>query len=154
MRGRAGGGFRLPGGRLGLGGIVVLLILSLVFKRNFLSLAGIGGPDSTQAGPGQSSPEEDKLKEFITFVLNDVQPTWATSLTQQPGTPYQRAHLVLLRDAIESACGFAEAATGPFYCPEDHKVYIDLGFYQERAERFGAPGDFAQIGRASCRERV
>jgi predicted metalloprotease len=144
LRGRSGGGFRLPGGRLGLGGIVVLLILSLVFKRDFLSLAGIGGTDSTQAGPVQSSPEEEKLKEFITFVLNDVQASWDTSLTQQTGTPYQHAHLVLFRDAIESACGFAEAATGPFYCPEDHKVYIDLGFYQELAERFGAPGDFAQ----------
>jgi len=70
--------------------------------------------------------------------------TWDQQLPQQAGTAYQHAHLVLFRDAIESACGFAESASGPFYCPGDHKVYIDLGFFQELADRFGAPGDFAQ----------
>jgi len=145
MRGQSGGGFRLPGGRLGLGGLVVLVVLSIIFKQNFLSLVGVGGgAGGAPADSVQSSPEEEKLKQFITFVLDDVQATWDSVLPEQTGTPYQHAHLVLFRDAIESACGFAEAATGPFYCPGDHKVYIDLGFYQELAQRFGAPGDFAQ----------
>jgi predicted metalloprotease len=148
-RGQTGGGgrFRMPGGRLGLGGLVIVLVLSLVFKQNFFALLGGGdasGPDAPAAGPVQASAEEEQLKTFIGSVLDDVQSTWDTVLPGQTGKPYEHAHLVLFRDAIESACGFAESATGPFYCPGDHKVYLDLGFYQELDERFGAPGDFAQ----------
>jgi uncharacterized protein len=144
-RGQSGGRFGFSGGRMGLGGLVVLLILSVVFKQNFFSLVGIGGgAEPAPAGPVQSTPEEEKLKQFIGFVLDDAQATWDQQLPQQAGTAYQHAHLVLFRDAIESACGFAESASGPFYCPGDHKVYIDLGFFQELADRFGAPGDFAQ----------
>jgi len=145
-RGETGGRrFGIGGGRLGLGGLVVVLILSLVFKQNFFSLVGIGDQsEPAPAGPVQSTPEEEKLKQFISFVLDDVQATWDQLLPEQTGKAYQHARLVLFRDAIESACGFAEAATGPFYCPGDQKVYIDLGFYQQLADRFGAPGDFAQ----------
>jgi predicted metalloprotease len=145
LRGQRGGGrFRLPG-RIGLGGLLVLLVLSLVFKQNFFSLVGIGDQSGAVAtGPVEASPEEEKLKQFIGFVLDDVQVTWDQALPEQAGTQYEHARLVLFRDAIESACGFAEAATGPFYCPGDHRVYIDLGFYQDLAARFGAPGDFAQ----------
>src|SRR5262249_15138052 len=128
-----------------LGGIIVLLVLSLIFKRNFLSLAGIGtGADSVSSGPVQASPEEEKLKQVIVAVLDDVQATSDTLLPPQTGTPHAHAKLLLFRDEFQSACGAAESATGPFYCPGDHKVYIDLGFYQELAQRFGAPGDFAQ----------
>ena len=149
LRGQTGGrrGFRIPGGRLGLGGLVVVLVLSLVFKQDFFALLGGGdasGPDAPAAGPVQASAEEEQLKTFIGSVLDDVQATWDGVLPEQTGTAYEHAHLVLFRDAIESACGFAESATGPFYCPGDHKVYLDLGFYQELDERFGAPGDFAQ----------
>ena len=77
---------------------------------------------------------------FVSFVLDDAQKVWQ----QQLGSSYRPAKLVLFRDAVQSACGFAEAATGPFYCPGDEKVYIDLGFYEELQRRFGAPGDFAQ----------
>jgi uncharacterized protein len=133
----------LPG-RMGLGGLLLLVVLSVVFKRNFLSLVGAGGSDSTAAGPVEASPEEEKLKQFIGFVLDDAQTTWDQVLPEQAGMRYEHARLVLFRDAIESTCGFAEAATGPFYCPGDHRVYIDLGFYQELAQRFGATGDFAQ----------
>jgi predicted metalloprotease len=77
---------------------------------------------------------------FVSFVLDDAQKVWQ----QQLGTSYRPAKLVLFRDAVQSACGFAESATGPFYCPGDEKVYIDLGFYEELQQRFGAPGDFAQ----------
>ena len=143
LRGQSGSRFRMPG-RMGLGGLLVILVLSVVFKQNFFSLVGLGGDSTSPAGPVQSTPQEDSLKQFIGFVLDDVQKTWDQELPAEAGTQYEHAHLVLFRDAIESACGFAEAATGPFYCPGDHKVYVDLGFYQELADRFGAPGDFAQ----------
>jgi predicted metalloprotease len=142
LRGQTGRRFGV--GRLGLGGVVVLLLLSLIFKKDFFSLIGGGGSGAPAAGPVQSTPQEDTLKQFVSSVLDDVQATWDQQLPAQSNTPYEHARLVLFRDAIESACGFAEAATGPFYCPGDHKVYIDLGFYQELAQRFGAPGDFAQ----------
>lgn len=148
-RGGSGGrgGRKLPGGRMGLGGIVVLLILSVVFKQDFLSLlggAGAGAASTLQDGPVTGSAEEEQLKGFIGGVLDDAQTMWDATLPEQVGTQYQHATLVLFRDAISSACGFAEAASGPFYCPGDNKVYVDLGFYQELKDRFGAPGDFAQ----------
>ena len=140
------GGFGGGGMRIGLGGAAVLLVLSLVFKQNFFALLGGGTADSgepTAAGPVSSSPEEEKRVEFVSFVLDDAQSTWER-LFKDRGQPYEHAKLVLFRDAIQSACGFAQAATGPFYCPGDERVYIDLGFYDELQQRFGAPGDFAQ----------
>lgn len=134
---RFGGGF----GRLGVGGIVILLLLSLVFKRDFLSLAS--GGETDQSGPVATTPEEEHLVDFVSFVFDTTQSTWTQVLAQR-GARYEPAKLVLFRDAVRSACGFAEAATGPFYCPSDHKVYIDLGFYDELRRRFAAPGDFAQ----------
>jgi predicted metalloprotease len=143
---RRGGGGRLVrgAGGLGIGTIVVLLVLSLVFKRDFFSLVGAGGVDpaaETASGPpAETTPEEERLVEFVSFVLDDAQAVWARLL----GSTYRPAKLVLFRDAVQSACGFAESATGPFYCPADEKVYIDLGFFEELQRRFGAPGDFAQ----------
>ncbi len=145
-RSESGGGFRPGGIHLGLGGIVVLFILSLIFKRDFLSLVCNGSMD-TGATTAQSDPARDQqeqpLVQFVTFVLNDTQNTWSQILPQQ-GVPYRHAKLVLFRDAYDSACGMAQSATGPFYCPEDEKVYIDLGFYDELKQRFGAPGEFAE----------
>jgi predicted metalloprotease len=141
-----GGGFGLGGG-MGIGGAVVLLLLSLVFHKNFFALLGGSGQTQQQTAPGQpvqQTPEEQKAVEFVTFVLNDAQQTWETQLPAQTGTQYRHAKLVLFRDSIDSGCGYAQAATGPFYCPDDQKVYIDLGFYDELRNRFGAPGDFAQ----------
>ena len=80
------------------------------------------------------------MVDFVDAVTNDAQDTWAELL----GSRYQRTQVVLFRDAIQSACGSADAATGPFYCPGDQKVYLDLGFFDELSQRFGAPGDFAQ----------
>jgi predicted metalloprotease len=144
-RSESGGGFRPGGIHLGLGGIVVLFILSLIFKRDFLSLVSNGsigtGTTAEQSDPARDQ-QEQPLKQFVTFVLNDAQNTWSQILPQQ-GVPYRHAKLVLFRDAYDSACGTAQSATGPFYCPEDEKVYIDLGFYDELKERFGAPGEFA-----------
>ena len=142
-----GGGMRFGGRGLGVGGVVVLLVLSLVFKKDFLGLLSGGGgadPNAPAQGPVESSPAEEQLKGFVGAVLDSVQTTWDAELPRQARVPYQHAHLVLFRDAIESACGFAQAATGPFYCPGDNKVYVDLGFFQELRDRFGAPGDFAQ----------
>jgi predicted metalloprotease len=137
---------RMPMGKIGGGGAVLLLVLSLVFGQDFLGALGGGGGGG---GPVTEEPvtetaEEQKLRQFIEFVLGDAQTMWDNTLAQQTGTDYQHARLVLFRDAVESACGFAQSASGPFYCPADNKIYIDLGFYQELAERFGAPGDFAQ----------
>jgi uncharacterized protein len=142
-----GGGMRFGGRGLGVGGLLVVLVLSVIFKRDFFSLLSGGGgtdPNAPGQGPVQSSAGEEDLKSFVGAVLDSVQTTWDAELPRQTRVPYQHARLVLFRDAIESACGYAEAATGPFYCPGDHKVYVDLGFYQELKDRFGAPGDFAQ----------
>jgi predicted metalloprotease len=142
-----GGGFRPGGIHLGLGGIVILFILSLVFKRDFLSLVSNGSMDTGGTTVSQPDPVRDQqekpLVDFVTFVLNDTQNTWSQVLPAQ-GVPYRHAKLVLYRDAYPSACGAAQSATGPFYCPEDEKVYIDLGFYDELKQRFGAPGEFAE----------
>lgn len=139
-----GGGFRRGGVGLGLGGIVLLLVLTAITGQDFLSqfLMNPNVTMSPDSEPAQrsSSPEEERLVEFVSFVLDDAQATWHRVLPDQ----YQDAQLVLFRDAITSACGFAEAASGPFYCPGDRKVYIDLSFYEELQRRFGAPGDFAQ----------
>src|SRR3954447_9704542 len=120
-RGSSGSGFGGFGGggmRIGLGGAVVLLVLSLIFKQNFFALLGGGGAtdtgDPAASAPVASTPEEEKRVEFVSFVLDDAQNTWA-KLFQARGRQYEHAKLVLFRDAIQSACGFAEAATGPFY---------------------------------------
>jgi predicted metalloprotease len=146
-RGSGSGG--LPIGRLGIGGTVVLLILSFVFKTDLSGMLGGGeAPSATQepngpAGAVATTPEEEKMVQFVSFVLDDAQATWAKIFREQ-GRTWEDAKLVLFRDATETGCGFGQAASGPFYCPADHKVYIDLGFYQELSQRFGAPGDFAQ----------
>ena len=142
-----GGGFQFGGMHLGLGGAVVLLILSLLFKQNFFALLGGGGPGAThvasQPNPAKDAAEKP-LVQFISFVLDDTQHNWEQILPEQSGRQYRHAKLVLFRNYTQSGCGSAESATGPFYCPEDERVYIDLGFYDELKRRFGAPGEFAQ----------
>jgi predicted metalloprotease len=139
-----GGGFGFGGMRLGLPGLLLLLVLSLVFKRDFFSLLGGGTPMATLNNPNPTLDVKEEPKvQFVSFVLDDAQNTWKKILPQE-GVPYQDAKLVLFRDAVNSGCGYAQSATGPFYCPMDEKVYIDLGFYDELKNRFGADGDFAQ----------
>jgi predicted metalloprotease len=152
--GGGGGGFGFGGIHLGIGGFLLLLVLSLVFKQNFFALLGGGGaapgPAAVSSGPHTGAPntakdeQEKPTVEFVTFVLNDTQKTWTEILPEQTGKQYRHAKLVLYRDYTTGGCGAAQAATGPFYCPEDEKVYIDLGFYDELSRRFGAPGDFAK----------
>ena len=151
-RGSGGGfrGFNFGRSPLGCGGFIVLLVLSLLFGRNFFSLLGPSEQPRTQveapAGqpPVQETPKEHQAVQFVSFVLDDAQTTWDKLLPDQAHVPYHHAKLRLFRDAAESGCGYAQAASGPFYCPEDERVYIDLGFYDELRTRFGAPGDFAQ----------
>jgi uncharacterized protein len=130
---------------VGLTGVVVLGLLSLLTGQNFLALLGplneMTSQTTEESGPIQSTPEEDERVQFVSFVLDDAQSTWAKLL---PGR-YRPAKLVLFREAVQSGCGSAQSAMGPFYCPLDEKAYIDLGFYEELRTRFGAKGgDFAQ----------
>lgn len=142
--GGGGGGGGIRPTHIGIGGILLLGVLSLVFKRDMLSPVlngGSSGPVTSApsaADPARSQAEQPEV-QFVTSVFNDVQKTWQKTLPN-----YRHAKLVLFRDQTESACGTAQTATGPFYCPADEKVYIDLGFYDELKQRFGAPGQFAQ----------
>ena len=142
-----GGGFQFGGMHIGIGGAIILLILSFVFKTNLFTLLSGGGADSGPATVRQPNPGRDAaerpLVEFVSFVLDDTQKTWTELLPEQTGKPYRHAKLVLFRDYTRSGCGGAQSATGPFYCPEDQRVYIDLGFFDELNRRFGAPGQFA-----------
>jgi len=138
MRGRSGGR-AIP---LGIGGFLVVLVLSWLSGTNLFQLLGTDTPSETvgTSGQVQSSPAEERMVDFVGAVTKDTQDLW----TEKLGSRYQRTSIVLFRDAIESGCGFAQSATGPFYCPADQKVYLDLGFFDELSRRFGAPGDFAQ----------
>jgi len=148
--GGGSGGFGGGGMRIGLGGLIIIGILSLLFKQNFFSLlgdlpAGTTMTDTAPSGPPATmSPVEKERYDFVKFVVNDVQDTWTAVLPREANTEYPPTNLVLFRDAVRSACGFADAASGPFYCPGDRKVYIDLSFYDDLKSRFGAAGDFAQ----------
>jgi uncharacterized protein len=143
-RGRSFGGVGMVGGGIGTIVIVVVALLLGVDPRALLQQipSGSSVPAQTQR-PVQSSPEEDKLKDFVSVVLADTEDTWR-ELFKASGRQYEDPKLVLFSGAVQSACGFAQAAVGPFYCPADHKVYIDLGFYRELRERFHAPGEFAE----------
>jgi predicted metalloprotease len=152
-----GGGMPIPMGRLGGGGIgtiIVLVIVYLLFVRGGGGGGGFNVPDPTsafpqvpQSGTGDNtvpgSPDEDKEVQFVSFVLDDAQGFWQQQF-EAAGKPYQRTRLVLFRNQVQSGCGLASSATGPFYCPLDQKVYIDLGFFNELRQRFQAPGDFAE----------
>jgi uncharacterized protein len=148
-------GMGFPGGRIGLGGcgvIVLALVISLLTGANplrVLQLLTSGSPPaaSVQAppphGPETGGAEEDPGKKFVRVVLADTEDTW-TQILSERGRRYELPKLVLFSGATPTACGFGSAATGPFYCPEDRKVYLDLSFFEELSRRFGAPGDFAR----------
>lgn len=116
-----------------------------LFTGNLNGLLGLqqGATTSSTAVPFQETAEEKELVAFVSVILADTEETWA-SLFKEQGRTYQEPRLVLFRDAVDSACGMAQSAMGPFYCPADQQVYIDLGFYDQLRNRFKAPGDFAQ----------
>jgi predicted metalloprotease len=142
MRGRSGGGGRMI--PLGIGGFIVVALLSVFTGVDFFSILGGGNaPQPTAvgtAGKVSASPTEEKLVDMVDAVARDVQETWTRLL----GSRYQQTKVTLFRDAIQSACGYAGAVSGPFYCPGDRNVYLDLSFFDELSRRFGASGDFAQ----------
>lgn len=165
LRGRStggGGGIRMPrmprgrGGRAaGAGAGIVALIVAVVMvlsgedpsvAMDQLNQQGGGGlaPREQTTGPkSTNNAKEDEAAEFVSVVLKDCEDVWHKVFREQLGKNYQEPILVLYNDEVNSACGFSSAATGPFYCPGDQKLYIDLSFYDELRTRFKAPGDFA-----------
>ncbi|HEY5418016.1 MAG TPA: neutral zinc metallopeptidase [Gemmatimonadaceae bacterium] len=152
LRGQTGGGGggMMLGRGMGIGGAVIALILSLVFGVNIFDSGGGSPVPQQQTAPGEagqpvnSSPKEKERFDFVNFVVDDVQQTWEQLLPKVDGQQYQHAKLAVFREGVRTGCGDAPAAVGPFYCPVDEKVYLDLSFFDELAQRFGAPGDFAQ----------
>jgi predicted metalloprotease len=146
-----GGGFGFGGGRgIGLGTVAIALVAGWIFGINPLTILGLlsggggGAPQvSQQQAPAAKPPADDKMARFVSTVLADTEDVWQQQFTQS-GMTYRDPKLVLFRGAVPTACGQGQSAMGPFYCPGDQKVYIDLGFYETMRTRLGAPGDFAQ----------
>jgi len=143
--GRGFGRRGFPGGGLGMAAAAVIALLLGVDPRVVLNTVGqlssLAPPQAN--GPVQSSPEEERLKKFMSVVLADTEDTWG-AIFQQLGRRYEDPKLVLFSGQVQSACGFAQAAMGPFYCPGDHKLYLDMSFFNDLSARYNAPGDFAQ----------
>src|SRR6266576_4899330 len=150
-----GGSSGIGGIHLGIGGVIIVIVVSLLLGKNPLDVLALltdsGAPTQSQtqrevpvpSGPAGANSPRDEQKEFVAHVLGDTEDVW-TSVFQQRGGHYQPPKLVLFRGQAGSACGLASAATGPFYCPGDRDVYLDLAFFQDLSRRFGAPGDFAR----------
>ena len=146
-----GGGMRRGGGRgIGLGTIVIALVAGWIFGINPLTILGAlsgGGelmpPAQTQSAPGPAEAPNDEMGRFVASVLGGTEDAWGR-IFQQAGQEYRKPRLVLFRGATPTACGTGQSAMGPFYCPGDEKVYIDLSFYDTLRRQLGAPGDFAQ----------
>jgi predicted metalloprotease len=143
---RRGSGLGRP---LAVGGgaasiVVALLVMLLGGDPSDVLNGGEQGTTAGTGGSGQAvDPRQDPMKDFVAVILADTEDTWP-GLLKPVGVTYQQPHLVLFSDMVQSACGTQEAAVGPFYCPPDQRVYLDLGFFDELDRRFGAPGDFAQ----------
>jgi predicted metalloprotease len=132
---------RMAGGGLGA---IVIVVLALLFGVDPRMLTQMMPTETSVPASGPAQPgQRDEMSEFVSVVLADTEDTW-NELFRRGGETYREPTLVLFSGAVESACGFAQAAVGPFYCPADQKVYIDLSFYQDLRSRFQAPGDFAQ----------
>jgi predicted metalloprotease len=146
-RGSSGGFGGMGGGGIGIVGFVILLVISLFTGRNYLGSVLSGGGSSSVDAPARRnvapSAAEHRDVQLVSFVLDDAQKTW-TQIFEEHGRNYRHAKLVLYRDVTYSGCGTAQAATGPFYCPEDEKVYIDLSFWNELKQFGGSTADFAQ----------
>jgi predicted metalloprotease len=144
MGGMPGGRVALPGG-LGLVGVIVFVAIQLLGGGSAYSVP-TGFDDGTRAPQGEPIPADQDpdrdLKEFSGFVFNDVQDTWEKTFAAQQ-RQYRRAKLYLYRDGVDTACGSATSAVGPFYCPGDERVYLDLSFYRDMESKLQAPGDFA-----------
>lgn len=156
-RGAGGGGFGFPGGGgglqiggrgMGCGGLLIVIVLALVFGINPMQLLGggeVAGPGQQQIGQPQPGVPagQDAEGSFVRKVLGSTEDTWSKIFPEQVGSTYPQPTLVLFSGQVRSGCGAASAASGPFYCPADRKLYLDTSFFDELARRFGAPGDFA-----------
>ena len=151
--GGGGGGFGFGGRSIGIGTIVIALVGGWIFGVNPLTVLNLlsgGGGSAPQVqqqqqrqAPAHKPPADDHLAKFVSTVLADTEDVWTQVFSQAGGT-YSKPKLVLFRGAVRTGCGQGQSAMGPFYCPADRKVYIDLGFYEVLRTRLGAPGDFAQ----------
>ncbi|MCZ2498352.1 metalloprotease [Xylophilus sp. Kf1] len=147
--GGGGGGFGLGGRSIGLGTVAVAVVAGWIFGINPLTmlnmLSGGGGAPQVQQqqGPAEKPPSSDREAAFVSTVLRNTEVVWS-DIFKQAGGQYQPTRLVLFRGSYPTACGTGESAMGPFYCPGDKKVYIDLSFYDTLRDRLGAPGEFAQ----------
>ena len=146
-RSGGGGGFPIGGRSVGIGTVAVALVAGWIFGINPLTVLGLltGGESAPQVqqGPAQKPPPDDREAAFVSTVLKNTEVVW-TQVFQQNGGTYQAPRLVLFRGATPTACGTGQSAMGPFYCPGDKKVYIDLGFFDTLKRDLGAPGEFAQ----------
>lgn len=146
-RGRSGRRGGLAGGGIGIGAIVVALLAWGVFGINPLTtlglLSGAGGPATTQQVPAEAPPANDRNAAFVATVLASTEDVWG-ALFQQAGARYAAPRLVLYRDATPTACGTGQSAMGPFYCPGDQKIYLDMDFFDTLTRQLGAPGEFAR----------
>jgi len=138
-RGLGGRGLAIGGGGIG---VVVLAVVALLFGID-PSVILQGGPEPQSVERRAAAPEEDRLADFVSAVLADTEDAW-NGVFRRSGSEYQEPQVVLFSGAVQSACGFAQAAVGPFYCPGDRRVYLDLSFFQDMARKLQAPGDFAQ----------
>jgi predicted metalloprotease len=139
-----GGGFHLGGGSIGLGTVAIAVVAGWLFGINPLTILGLMSGGTTQEAPvAQKPPADDEMARFVSTVLADTEDVWRAKF-RQAGQTYRDPKLVLFRGSTPTACGQGQAAMGPFYCPLDEKVYIDLRFYETMRSRMGAPGDFAQ----------
>jgi hypothetical protein len=144
--GGGGGGFNFGGRTIGIGTIVIALVGGAIFGINPLTILGLlsGGPAQVQQqAPAHKPPADDRTARFVSTVLADTEDVWK-QVFARGGATYRDPHLALFSGAIRTACGAGQSAMGPFYCPADQKVYIDLGFYRTLREQLGAPGEFAQ----------
>jgi predicted metalloprotease len=139
-RGMSSGGKMAIGG--GIGTIIIALVVLLLGGDPTQVLDNSQGTTATESGTVTASPEEEAMKNFVSVVLAGTEDVW-TKIFQQSNMTYQKPTLVLFRDQVQSACGYATGASGPFYCPGDQKVYLDLAFFDELKTKFGANGDFA-----------
>ncbi|MBY5569438.1 zinc metallopeptidase [Rhizobium leguminosarum] len=147
----SGGGVRRAGGGLSIGTIIFLVVIYFIFKMMGIDLLQVLDTGGTTSGPGYEqsqsggtrTPANDEMTAFMRTVLAETEDTWQ-GIFQAQGQNYEEPRLVLFSGATASACGSASSATGPFYCPSDHKVYLDTEFFQQLSDRFGASGDFAE----------
>ena len=146
-QGGSGGGMRLGGGKLGIGGIAAVVVISLILGKNPLEMLGLveqvtggGQVTQTQAVP---SAENSQNREFVAAILGETEDVWG-AIFQQSNAQYEQPKLVLFSGGVQTACGGASSASGPFYCPGDRKVYLDTGFFDEMRAKMGGGGDFAE----------